>query len=115
MSISPKLSNSVPDEVKLVEIHNDSKLDLAVLGELISNYNYQLKFVVDSEADLTEIQDVLEKIGNVDTRKVMLMPQAVTRQELLAKSPMVAELCKSTGYAFSQRLQVLLWNNERGT
>ena len=114
MSISPKLSNSMPDEAKLAAIHKDSKLDLAVLGELISNYNYQLKFVVDAVNDLTEIQEVLDKIGNVDTRKVMLMPQAATRDELMTKSPMVAELCKCTGYAFSQRLHVILWNNQRG-
>ena len=115
MSISPKLSNSVPDEVKLAAIHKDSKLDLAVLKELIDNYNYQLKFVVDSVNDLTEIQEVLDKIGNVDTSKVMLMPQAATRDELLAKSPVIGDMCKLVGFAFSQRLQVLLWNNERGT
>jgi 7-carboxy-7-deazaguanine synthase len=114
MSISPKLSNSMPDDAKLAAIHKDSKLDLAVLEELIDNYNYQLKFVVDSVNDLTEIQDVLDKIGNIDTGKVMLMPQAATRDELLAKSPMIADMCKLVGFAFSQRLQVLLWNNERG-
>ena len=27
----------------------------------------------------------------------------------------VADMCKLVGFAFSQRLQVLLWNNERGT
>nr|NIO82445.1 hypothetical protein [Candidatus Aminicenantes bacterium]NIQ68310.1 hypothetical protein [Candidatus Aminicenantes bacterium]NIT24353.1 hypothetical protein [Candidatus Aminicenantes bacterium] len=61
-----------------------------------------------------EIQQTIEKIGNVNPEKVMLMPQAATRDELLAKSPMVAEMCKQTGYAFSQRLQVLLWNNQKG-
>ena len=115
MSISPKLSNSVPDEPKLAAIHKDSKLDLAVLKELIDNYNYQLKFVVDSEADLPEIEETIKKLANADWKKIMLMPQAATRQELLAKSPIVADLCKRTGYAFGQRLQVLLWNNERGT
>jgi len=115
MSISPKLSNSVSDEAKLAAIHKNSKLDLAVLEELIDNYNYQLKFVVDSEADLPEIEETLKKLGNADREKIMLMPQAATRQELLAKSPMVAELCKRTGCAFSQRLQVLLWNNQKGT
>jgi len=115
MSISPKLSNSTPSDPKLAAAHEDSRLDLAVLRELIDNYEYQLKFVVDSEADLPEIQQTIEEIGNVDLAKVMLMPQAATRDELLAKSPMVAELCKKTGFAFCQRLQVLLWNNERGT
>jgi 7-carboxy-7-deazaguanine synthase len=114
MSISPKLSNSVPDDVNLAAIHKDSKLDFAVLGELISHYNHQLKFVVDCEADLAEIQELLDKLGNIDIGKVMLMPQAATRDELLTKSPMVAELCKRNGYALSQRLQVLLWNNQKG-
>ena len=114
MSISPKLSNSTPAEPNLAEIHENSRLDTAVLRKLIDNYNYQLKFVVDSPADLEEIQQTVEKIGNVNLDKVMLMPQAATRDQLLAKSSMVADLCRNTGFAFCQRLQVLLWNNQRG-
>ncbi len=114
MSISPKLSNSTPRDAKIAAMHDRSRLDLAVLGELIDNYNYQLKFVVDLQDDIAEIQETLGKLGNVDAQKVMLMPQAATRDELLSKSPMVADLCKSTGFAFSQRLQVLLWDNKRG-
>ncbi|MCH8120600.1 MAG: 7-carboxy-7-deazaguanine synthase QueE [Planctomycetes bacterium] len=115
MSISPKLSNSNPKDPALATIHKDSRLDLAVLGELIDSYDYQLKFVVDSENDLPEIQETLEKIGNVDSENIMLMPQAATRDRLLTKSRMVADMCKRTGFAFCQRLQVLLWNNQRGT
>jgi len=114
MSISPKLSNSVPAEAEPATIHNDSRLDLAVLGELIANYYYQLKFVVDSGNDLPEIQEVIEQTGNIDPEMVMLMPQAATRDELLAKSAIVADMCKQTGFVFSQRLQVLLWNNQKG-
>lgn len=102
MSISPKLSNA------------DSAPEETILRRLIDNYEYQLKFVVDSEDDLAEIQQTIKKLGNVDSEKVMLMPQAATRDELSAKSPMVAELCKRTGFAFCHRLQVLLWNNSRG-
>lgn len=103
MSISPKLSNAGlrPEET--------------ILRRLIDSYKYQLKFVVDSKDDLADIQQTIEKIGNVDSNKVMLMPQGATRDEFLAKSPMVAEMCKSTGFAFCQRLQVLLWDNKRGT
>lgn len=113
MSISPKLSNSTPKDSKLAAIHRDSRLDIAILGELVDNYDYQLKFVVDAEDDLAEIEQTLEMLGNIDRSKVMLMPQARTKDELVAKSPMVAELCKRSGFVFSQRLQVLLWNNER--
>lgn len=114
MSISPKLSNSAPTDSELAAIHEDSRLDIAVLRKLIDNYKYQLKFVIDSQDDLPEIQQTLEKIGNVDSKKVMLMPQAVTRDSLLTKSQMVADMCKRTGFAFCQRLQVLLWNNQKG-
>jgi len=115
MSISPKLGNSLPDDTRLAAIHSDSSLDIAVLGELIANYDYQLKFVVDSEADLPEIAGTLKKLENVNPEKVMLMPQAATRDEYLAKSLMVADLCKGTGYAFCQRLHVLLWDGRKGT
>lgn len=139
MSISPKLSNSMPtvedgrqkpatarlapapvagavtpvagDERTDVAGQNLYKPDIAVLQKLIDNYDYQFKFVVDSVNDLPEIQDTLDKLGNVDLQKVMLMPQAATKDELLAKSPMVAEMCKMMGLAFSQRLQILLWDN----
>jgi 7-carboxy-7-deazaguanine synthase len=114
MSISPKLSNSTPPDLKLSAIHEDSRLDLSVLRELIDHYNYQLKFVVDAQNDLSEIQQTIEEIDGVDLEKVMLMPQASTRDELLAKSPMVAEMCKRTGFAFCNRLHLLLWNNQRG-
>ena len=55
---------------------------------------------MDSPDDLPEIQQAVEQIGGVSAEKVMLMPQAKTRDELIAKSPMVAQLCKETGYVF---------------
>lgn len=114
MSISPKSSNSAPTDPELAAFHEDSRLDIAILRELIDSYKYQLKFVVDSQADLPEIEAIIEKIGNINSERIMLMPQAVTRDELLAKSAIVADMCKQTGFAFSQRLQVLLWNNQKG-
>jgi 7-carboxy-7-deazaguanine synthase len=108
------LSNSAPTDPEHAATHEDSRLDIAVLQELIDNYKYQLKFVVDSQADLPEIEATIEKIGNINSERIMLMPQAVTRDELLTKSLMVAELCKRTGFTFCQRLQVLLWDNAKG-
>jgi len=113
MSISPKLGNSTPGNSKLAAIHEDSRLDVSVLRKLIGNYKYQLKFVVDSQDDLPEIQRTIKEIGGVELERVMLMPQATTKDELLAKCPMVAEMCKSTGFTLCPRLQVLLWNNQK--
>ena len=69
---------------------------------------------MDSKKDITEILQAIKMIGNVDKRKIMLMPQAQTRDDFLSKAPMVADLCKQTGFAFGNRLQVILWNNQRG-
>jgi 7-carboxy-7-deazaguanine synthase len=114
MSISPKLSNSTPVDGEMADAHEQARYNLDVLKGLTGNYDYQLKFVVDSGNDLAEIENTLEQISNIDAEKVMLMPQARTRDELLAKSPMVAALCERTGFVFGQRLHVMLWNNQRG-
>jgi 7-carboxy-7-deazaguanine synthase len=113
MSISPKLSNSTPDDPELSAAHEKSRLDVAVLRQLIDNYEYQLKFVVDSEDDLDEIQQTIQKIGDVKPEKVMLMPQAAMRDELAEKSEMVVDMCMKTGYSFCQRLHILLWNYQK--
>ncbi len=71
--------------------------------------------MLNSQDDLPEIRQTIEQIGNVDPEKVMLMPQAVTRAELIEKSTIVAELCKQSGFRFCNRLQILLWDNNRAT
>jgi len=113
MSISPKLSNSTPDQPHLAVIHEKARLDLAVLGELIDHYDHQLKFVVDKREDLSEIEEILQLLPNANMDKVMLMPKAATREQFLEMSPMVADMCKKTGFVFGQRLQLILWDGQR--
>jgi 7-carboxy-7-deazaguanine synthase len=106
MSISPKTSNA--------KIAPAPFSNIEAVRQLIRHYPYQLKFVVDTPDDLAEIQRTIESFGDVDPTRIMLMPQAKTREELIAKSPMVAELCKQTGYAFCNRLQILLYDGAKG-
>src|SRR6188472_2686766 len=49
MSISPKLSNSTPDDQNWKERHEQTRLQPDVLQKLIDTYPYQLKFVVNPE------------------------------------------------------------------
>ncbi len=109
ISISPKLGNSTSPA-----IHQAGRCDAEVLNRLIAAYPYQLKFVIDSPWDIEEVQEVLGQLGPVDPSRVLLMPQAHTRDELIAKSPMVAELCRKTGFRFCDRLHIFLWSEERG-
>jgi 7-carboxy-7-deazaguanine synthase len=108
MSISPKLTNSGQKDLLINSAY------LASIKQLVRRYHYQLKFVVDSADDLPEIQQMLEEIGGVSAEKVMLMPQAKKRDELIAKSPMVAKMCVETGFVFCQRLHILLYDGEKG-
>ena len=110
MSISPKLSNSIPKKAKSpVE-----QLNVGVLRQLIAAYDYQLKFVVDEPEDLDEIADTLDKLDRINLYKVYLMPQATQTDECLEKSRWLAEYCKQAGFSFSTRLQVMLWGSQRG-
>ena len=110
MSISPKLSNSDPQNGN----HLAKRLDMGVLRQLMAAYDYQLKFVVDKPDDFDEIADTLNKLGEVDVYKVWLMPQATQTDEYLQKSRWLTEYCKQTGFSFSPRLQVMLWGAQRG-
>jgi 7-carboxy-7-deazaguanine synthase len=102
MSISPKLG----------EGQHGLK---PMLQSLIEAYAHQIKFVVESPDDWPGIQRCMDRLPRLDRGKVMLMPQAATPEELEARSPMVAELCRQTGLRFCPRLQITLWGNRQGT
>ncbi|MBW8034889.1 MAG: 7-carboxy-7-deazaguanine synthase QueE [Planctomycetes bacterium] len=104
MSISPKLANAAPND----------PLNTETLQKLIDNYDYQLKFVVDRPEDLNEIARCLENLKNVNPYNILLMPQAATIKEHTEKLPMLAEICKQTGFTLAPRLQVILWGQQRG-
>ena len=115
MSISPKLSNSTPTEPLPAAEHEKKRLNISALQKLIDNYEYQLKFVVEIPDDLDEIRQCLKKLNGIKTGNIFLMPQVTTNKDYAGKSQMAAELCKQTGFTLSPRLQVLLWNNEKGS
>jgi 7-carboxy-7-deazaguanine synthase len=118
MSISPKLSHSTPTEgplIKYASQHEKLRINIDVINTLIDHYDYQLKFVIEKENDLSEIHDLLKQLKHYSVDKVMLMPQGLDQSELAITAPLVADLCKLTGFRFSSRLHVNLWGNTKGT
>jgi 7-carboxy-7-deazaguanine synthase len=99
VSISPKLTNAAPPG-KAGGVHQADRLDLESIRQLIRTYPYQLKFVVESAADVTEVEAIVRGLGELEPARVMLMPQAATTEELLHRSPEIAEVCKRTGWRF---------------
>ncbi|MFC7141829.1 7-carboxy-7-deazaguanine synthase QueE [Halosimplex aquaticum] len=126
-SISPKLASSAPTPDKdpkgngeWAERHDDRRIDLDALGELVDEYDTQLKFVVTGPDDMPEIEDLVEDIrstasSRVPDSDVLLMPEGTTREELDKNRIEVAELAMEHGYRYTPRLHVDLWNDAPGT
>ena len=119
-SLSPKLSNSTPGSGEIesgwIEQHEARRLRLDVIDAWMAQYNYQLKFVVASQTDLKEIDDLLGilKITPVP-HKVLLMPEGVTTESLKERDAMLVEHCKQRGFRYCRRLHVDLFGNTPGT
>jgi len=113
MSISPKLSNSTPEGIFRGQ-HERLRLQPEVLRRLVTDYDYQLKFVIARKEDLTEVQSMVSAI-DVPAHKVVLMPEGISADVLNQRGAWIAELCKEHGYRFSPRLHVHLYGNKRGT
>jgi len=114
MSISPKMANSVPSEPALAASHERQRLDVEALAALIQAYPSQLKFVVETADDVREVRLLVDRLPPVPSDRILLMPQARTREEFLAGAAAIADLCVETGYRFGHRLHVLLWGDRRG-
>jgi 7-carboxy-7-deazaguanine synthase len=116
MSISPKLSNSIPHEReggRWAAQHERLRYQPEILKRLTREYCYQLKFVVTSPGDLDEINGIRDNLS-VERDRIILMPEG-TRQELLRERGLwLAEICKANGYRYSPRLHIDLWGDKRG-
>ena len=100
---SPKLKNS------------GNVVELSFKPEVIKKLNTKntiFKFVVNSEKDWKEIQEVYLPI--IDKRKIYLMPSG-ENQELLNQNKLnVVELAKKNYLNFTTRLHIEIWNKKTG-
>jgi 7-carboxy-7-deazaguanine synthase len=118
-SLSPKLSNSTPTQReggKFAEMHERQRLNFEVIQQFIDAApDFQLKFVVASEFDLAEIDQILNQIRGWSPADVLLMPEGIDAQALASRAAWIADICKRTGFRFCPRLHVELYGNTRGT
>jgi 7-carboxy-7-deazaguanine synthase len=112
MSISPKLANSTPEGVFQAQ-HERLRLQPDILRRLMSEFEYQLKFVVSRETDIEEVTAIVARL-QAPPEKVILMPEGVTTEALDERGAWIAEICKNYGFRFSPRLHIHLYGNKRG-
>ncbi|HXB71412.1 MAG TPA: 7-carboxy-7-deazaguanine synthase QueE [Candidatus Acidoferrales bacterium] len=113
MSISPKLSNSTPDDPRWAAQHDRLRIQPAMLAQLMARYDYQLKFVIEKPDDLAEVRCLVADL-KADRGRVILMPEGIDRERLRQRAIWLAEICKEEGFRFSPRLHVDLYGNRRG-
>ena len=104
-SVSPKLENS-NNPKSLREVPE-------CYGVFSSLDSCHFKYVIQDERDYNEVKRIIEKYG-ISQKKIVLMPQAQNREDLLEKSAWLVELSKTQGCLFSTRLHILLWGDKRG-
>jgi 7-carboxy-7-deazaguanine synthase len=118
-SLSPKLSNSTPHDReggRFGIAHEKSRLNVSVIQKFIdTSPDFQLKFVVSSERDLAEIEDLLKQLHGWSPADVLLMPEGTTRATLASRAGWISDVCKRTGFRYCPRLHVELYGNKRGT
>jgi len=126
-SVSPKLENSTPTpdrdpkgEGEWAERHEERRVDVDALADLVDAYDFQLKFVVTEESDMPEVNDLVERVREaasapVRDDDVLLMPEGATRERLNETRERVADLAMDYGYRYTPRLHVDLWNDAPGT
>jgi 7-carboxy-7-deazaguanine synthase len=115
MSVSPKLSNSIPYEReggRWAAQHDRLRYQPEVLKRLTREYSYQLKFVVTSPGDLDEINEIRDNLS-AERERIILMPEGTSRELLWERGQWIAEVCKTNGYRYSPRLHIDLWGDRR--
>ena len=104
-NVSPKTKNS------------GNPLDMCEVNECYTFFskkkNCYFKYVVESEDDLIEINQFISKYS-LEKNRILLMTQAITKEEILAKENSVFTISKKNSLGFSPRLHVMKWGSQRG-
>lgn len=117
MSISPKLSGSAPpaSSGSWRKAHNRRREKIDVVREFMQRHPYQLKFVVDSPSDAGEVLEYLERLGDVDRQRVLLMPQGIDARALDHQAEWLIPWCKQHNVRFCPRSHIHWFGNTRRT
>jgi organic radical activating enzyme len=119
ISISPKLTSSVPFDTEFEKMHEKNRIN----AEVLRNYNIrkqnnktdiQWKFVYTGEKDIEEILKLQTLIG-FENKDIYLMPEGITEEDIKKKRIETIDVCKKNKFNYTDRLHILIWGNKRGT
>mgnify|MGYP006285575969 CR=1 FL=1 len=105
-NVSPKLKSSNQPNPEFCE----RRINHASLSKFPKNTT-TFKFVITGDNDLREVVELQKKYRHIP---IYLMPEGVTRQEVIKHSPQVVQMCVDYGFTFSPREHIIIWNTKRG-
>ena len=115
MSISPKLLNSVPVGTDWESRHAAARLNFEALSALVERYDCQLKFVIGSLSDISEISAILENLPFVKPERVLLMAEGTDSAVILEGMKALVPIAMERGWRLTPRMHVDLFGNTKGT
>ncbi|MEZ6068665.1 MAG: hypothetical protein R3C10_00050 [Pirellulales bacterium] len=86
-----------------------------MIHRLVSEYDHQFKFVVDTPADVTEVLQYLEEFPEIDGRHVQLMPQGTSSDRLAAIARWLEPRCAEMGFTYCPRMHIEWYGLTRRT
>ncbi len=105
INVSPKLGHSGNSMEKA--------WNPSALQALAQSGKAWFKFVVSSESDIIHLLDEFEHLG-ISRSRILLMPQAKTRDELNSSRRQVVDWCLKYNVRFSDRLHISIWGDKKG-
>ena len=118
MSISPKFASSAPavdNHPAWNDRHERTRYSPQVIGQLLREYNYQIKFVIDSPNDCETAECYLREFPEIDRNRVYLMPQGTDLQQLLCVKRWLYPYCQQHKLHFCPRKQIEWFGLVEGT
>jgi 7-carboxy-7-deazaguanine synthase len=118
MSISPKFASSAPavdTQPHWHRRHQRGRHRPEVVRQLVAAHDYQVKFVVDTPADLDEVTRYLGELPEIARGRVLLMPQGTDQEQLDSRARWVRPYCEAQGLIFCPRKQIEWFGPVRGT
>lgn len=104
-NVSVKLTNS--------KVTERERLREPALRFFASSPKANFKFVINDPADVEEVLALVSGFG-VKKRRVYLMPQGLTQQNLRDKQLWLVDICKTHGFNYTDRIHIHIYGDKRG-
>ncbi len=125
ISMSPKLSNSIPEldvYVSLlnrkitqhdVDRHKSRYRNIESMKNWLEVCDYQVKFVISDEDQIKEALALAAQIG-ARRDNIYFMPEGATREQLDSRRKWLYEKCLELGIKYTDRLHIIVYDNKKG-